>query len=67
MHLLAAVLLKKKVDQCVSAALLDLDDTQVILDLREMNGHAKYTKFDDFWNELKRKSRQLLMNIHVDK
>jgi len=51
---------EKVVDQYVSAALLDLDDTQIILDLREMNGNPKSTEFDDFWNG---KSRQLLMNV----
>jgi len=40
------------VDERVSTALLDLDDTQITLDLREMNGNPKCTKFDDFWSEL---------------
>ena len=43
---------EKEVDECVTAALLDLDDTQITLDLCEMNGNPKSTKFDAFWNEL---------------
>ena len=43
---------EKEIDERVSKALLDLDDTEIIMDLREMNGNPKSTKFDAFWNEL---------------
>lgn len=43
---------EKEIDECVSKALLDLDDTEIIMDLREMIGNPKSTKFDAFWNEL---------------
>ena len=43
---------EKEVDERVSKALLDVDDTQIIMDLREMNGNLHSAKFDAFWSEL---------------
>jgi len=43
--------------------LLDLDDTQIILDLREMNGNPKFTKFDDFWYELEEYLEEIMAAV----
>ncbi len=43
---------EKEVDDRVAAALLDLDDPQIIIDLRELNGNPKSMTFDIFWEEL---------------
>ena len=41
-----------EIDNRVAAALLDVNDPDVILDLRKLNGRPKSDVFDDFWNEL---------------
>ena len=41
------------VDENVTKALLQLDDPDIILDLRSVNGKAKCNVFDLFWDELK--------------
>ena len=43
---------EKKVDDNVAESLFDLDDPQIVLDLRALNGNPKSTKFDIFWQEL---------------
>lgn len=40
------------IDCRVSRALIDLDDPDIILDMRQLNGNARNTQFDAFWNEL---------------
>ena len=36
----------------MAKALLQLDDPEIILDLRQMNGKPNSTIFDEFWDEL---------------
>ena len=43
---------KKDIDDRVIQALLDLDDPQIVLDMRELNGNPNSTRFDVFWDEL---------------
>ena len=43
---------EKEVDDCVVQALLELDDPQIVIDMREMNGNPKSTRFNQFWQEL---------------
>ena len=43
------MLLRKRV---MNVALLDVDDTQIVMDLREMNENPQSTKLDAFWSEL---------------
>lgn len=40
------------VDERVAQALLELDDPDIIMDLRRFNGKAKNCQFDPFWDEL---------------
>ena len=40
------------IDCCVARALVHLDDPDIILDMRQLNGNPQSTKFDPFWNEL---------------
>ena len=41
-----------KVDEQVAEAVIDLDDSEIVLDLRRMNGKVQNSQFDDFWDEL---------------
>ena len=43
---------EKEIDERVSKALIDLDDPNIVLDLREMNGNPKSNAFEAFWNEM---------------
>ena len=43
---------EKEIDERVSKALIDLDDPNIVLDLREMNGNPKCNAFEAFWNEM---------------
>lgn len=43
---------EKEVDDRIAQAALDLDDTDIILDLRKLNGNPQSSKFDDFWQAL---------------
>ena len=40
------------IDKHVAQALVDLDDSNIMLDLRRFNGKVNSDKFDAFWNEL---------------
>ena len=40
------------VDERVAKALIDLDDPDIMLDLRRLNGRVTSDKFDPFWDEL---------------
>ena len=40
------------VDERVAKAVLQLDDPQIVMDLRRMNGKPNSTIFDAFWQEL---------------
>ena len=40
------------VDEHVAKAVLQLDDPQIVVDLRRMNGKPNSTIFDTFWQEL---------------
>ena len=42
-----------EVDECVAKAIVNLDDPEIILDLRSTNGKPNSTRFDQFWAELK--------------
>ena len=41
-----------QVDERVARAVVNLDDPEIVLDLRRMNGKAQSTLFDAFWSEL---------------
>jgi len=41
-----------QVDERVAKAVVELDDPEIIMDLRQMNGNPKATTFDVFWQEL---------------
>ena len=41
-----------QVDERLSQAMIDMNDTDIVLDLRSTNGSAKSTKFDKFWKEI---------------
>lgn len=41
-----------EVDERVAKAVLELDDPEVLLDLRKSNGNPKTSLFDSFWEEL---------------
>ena len=41
-----------EVDEQVAKAMIELDDPEVILDLRKCNGNPKSSLFDPFWEEL---------------
>lgn len=43
---------EKGVDERVAKAILEMDDPEIILDLRQSNGHLQSTKFDSFRKEL---------------
>ncbi len=43
---------EKEVDNRVAAALLDLDDPKVNIDLRELNATPKSMRFDVCWEEM---------------
>ena len=52
------------VDERVAKAVVELDDPDIVLDLRKLNGKPNSTMFDEFWHEL-----QLYMdevNLAVD-
>ena len=49
---LASSSAEAEVDQCVAKAIVDLNDPEIVLDLRSMNGKVKSSHFDAFWNEL---------------
>ena len=40
------------VDECVAKALIDLDDPDIVIDLRRLNGRVTNDKFNPFWDEL---------------
>jgi len=40
------------VDECIASALIDLDDPNIMLDLRELNRRVCSDKFDAFWCEV---------------
>ena len=41
-----------QVDEWVAQAVVNLDDPELVLDLRRMNGKAQSSLFDAFWDEL---------------
>lgn len=41
-----------KLDERVAAAILEVNDPEIILDLRHSNGQVDGSHFDPFWNEL---------------
>ena len=41
-----------KIDECVAQAVIDVDDPDIILDLRKANGNPRSTIFDAFWQAL---------------
>lgn len=41
-----------EVDQRIARAVLEIDDPEVVLDLRRSNGNPKSNLFDSFWDEL---------------
>ena len=41
-----------EVDDRLAKYLLDMDDPDIVLDLRKLNGKHSSSKFDDFWLEL---------------
>ena len=43
---------EKGVDERVAKAILEMDDPDIILDLRQTNGHVESSRFDSFWKEL---------------
>lgn len=43
---------ESEVDERLAQAIIDLNDADIVLDLRTMNGSAKSTVFDIFWEEL---------------
>ena len=47
----ASTLMQAEVDSRVAKFLLSADDTDLILDLRKLNGKPGSTKFDAFWTE----------------
>ena len=40
------------IDERVAKALIDLDDPDIMLDLRKLNGRVASDKFNPFWDEL---------------
>ena len=51
-HAAAEYVSEAQVDERVANAVLQLDDTEIVLDLRKMNGKPNSTIFDKFWHEL---------------
>ena len=49
---LASSSAKAEVDQRVAKAIVDLNDPEIVFDLRSMNEKVKSSHFDAFWNEL---------------
>ena len=43
---------EKEVDDRVAQSVLGLDDPEIILDLRQLNGNPRSTNFDTFWEEV---------------
>ena len=43
---------ESEADEQLAQAVIDMNDTDIVLDLQSMNGSAKTTKFDKFWEEL---------------
>ena len=43
---------EKGVDEQVAKAILEMDDPDIILDLRQTNGHVESSRFYSFWKEL---------------
>ena len=43
---------ESEVNEPVAWALIEMSDTDIILDLRKTNGSAKSTKFEKFWEEM---------------
>ena len=41
-----------EVDERVAKAVVNLDDPEIVLDLRSTNGKPNSTRFDQFWAEL---------------
>lgn len=48
----AACSAEAQVDERVAQAVIDLDDPEIVLDLRQMNGKVQSSLFDVFWDEL---------------
>ena len=49
----ASSAVEQKIDDRVAEALLELQDPEIIIDLRKQNGKVQ-SSFDEFWNELQR-------------
>ena len=47
--------MEAEVDSRVVKAILEVNDPQIILDLRECNGKVNASHFDKFWEELRMK------------
>ena len=62
-HSSASCEAEQEVDDRVSKALLELDDPQIALDLREQNGNPKSTKFEAFWDELQQYLEESTMAV----
>ena len=43
---------EKGMNERVAKAILEMDDPDIILDLRQTNGHVESSRFDSFWKEL---------------
>ena len=51
-------------DERVARAVVNLDDPELVLDLRRMNGKAQSSLFDAFWGELQAHLDEI--NLAVD-
>ena len=49
----ASSAVEKTIDDRVAKAILELQDPEIIIDLRKQNGKVQ-SSFDEFWNELQR-------------
>ena len=52
-----------QVDECVAKAVLQLDDPEIILDLRRTNGKPNSTIFDEFWDELQSYLDEIILAV----
>ena len=56
--------MEAEVDSRVTKAILEVNDPQLILDLRECNGKVNASHFDKFWEELQVCFTCLLLHLH---
>ena len=54
---------EREVDNRVVEALLNLDDPEIMLDMRELNGNPKLTRFDVYRGELAQYLEDITMAV----